>query len=70
MVAHVETRHHRNLKTRRLKLKTNGEKLLCPRYELHIINWMFPHKFSMAQYSMYVLFWSSPTLGTPPFYFP
>jgi hypothetical protein len=38
----------------------------------HIINWIFLPKFSIAQYSIYVLYWGAPTLDTfpPYFYFP
>jgi hypothetical protein len=39
---------------------------------LHILNWILSPKLSMAWYSIHVLFWSAPTLGTffPIFYFP
>jgi hypothetical protein len=63
-------RMHRILKTRSPKGKrwksAQGVSGL-----LHIINWFFAPKFSMAQYSIFVLLWGAPTLGTfcPLFYF-
>jgi hypothetical protein len=49
--------HHRNLKTISPFVKNkwwkSAQGMSTP---LYIINWIFPPKFSMAQYSMYVLF--------------
>jgi hypothetical protein len=35
------------------------------RTSLHIMNWIFPHKFSIAQCSINVLFWGAHTLPRP-----